>query len=154
MRRLTALLIAGAASLLAAPAASAATREYWVAAVPVTWNIVPNGRDAIMGMEYAPPTGLRDVVYRRFTTQLAQAAAPTSPAGSGNSDLMPGPLIRARVGDKLRVHFKNLDTAFNRPHSMHFHGVALQAELRRRLPARLLRPRRRTSSPARRGPTS
>ena len=45
------------------------------------------------------------------------------PAGSGNSDLMPGPLIKARVGDQLRVHFKNLDTAFNRPHSMHFHGV-------------------------------
>ena len=36
---------------------------------------------------------------------------------------MPGPLIKARVGDKLRVHFKNLDTAFNRSHSMHFHGV-------------------------------
>jgi FtsP/CotA-like multicopper oxidase with cupredoxin domain len=27
------------------------------------------------------------------------------------------------VGDRLRVHFKNLDTMFRRPHSMHFHGV-------------------------------
>ena len=45
------------------------------------------------------------------------------PAGSGNPDLMPGPLIRARVGDRIRVHFKNLDTVFNRSHSMHFHGV-------------------------------
>ena len=35
---------------------------------------------------------------------------------------MPGPLLRARVGDRLLVHFKNKDTAFRRPHSMHFHG--------------------------------
>ena len=35
----------------------------------------------------------------------------------------PGPLIRARAGDRIRVHFKNLDTTFRRPHSMHFHGV-------------------------------
>ena len=36
---------------------------------------------------------------------------------------MPGPLIRARRGDRIRVHFKNLDTRFKRPHSMHFHGA-------------------------------
>ncbi len=41
----------------------------------------------------------------------------------GNQDLIPGPLLRARVGDRIRVHFKNLDNAFRRPHSMHFHGV-------------------------------
>ena len=29
----------------------------------------------------------------------------------------------AVAGDRLRVHFKNLDTRFDRPHSMHFHGV-------------------------------
>jgi hypothetical protein len=27
------------------------------------------------------------------------------------------------VGDRLRVHFKNLDSAYRRPHSMHFDGV-------------------------------
>ena len=46
----------------------AATREYWVAAVPVTFNIVPNGKDAIMGMEYTPAeTVFGTVVYRRYT---------------------------------------------------------------------------------------
>jgi FtsP/CotA-like multicopper oxidase with cupredoxin domain len=45
------------------------------------------------------------------------------PRGSSNQDLMPGPLLRARVGDRILVHFKNLDTLFMRPHSMHFHGV-------------------------------
>jgi manganese oxidase len=123
VRRLTTVLILGAASLLAAPTASAATREYWVAAVPVTFNIVPNGHDAIMGMEYTPAdTVFGTTVYRRYTKSWRKPIA-NVPAGSGNSDLMPGPLIKARVGDKLRIHFKNLDTAFNRPHSMHFHGV-------------------------------
>ncbi len=124
MRRLTALTtLIGAASLLAAPSASAATRDYWVAAVPVTWNIVPNQRDAIMGMEYTPAqTVFGTVVYRRYTRNWRRPIA-NVPAGSGNSNLMPGPLIRARAGDRIRVHFKNLDTVFNRSHSMHFHGV-------------------------------
>ncbi len=32
-------------------------------------------------------------------------------------------MIRARVGDRLRIHFKNLDTLHHVPHSMHFHGA-------------------------------
>jgi FtsP/CotA-like multicopper oxidase with cupredoxin domain len=123
VRRLATVLIAGAATLFAAPSASAAIREYWVAAVPVTFNIVPNGRDAIMGMEYpTADTVFGTTVYRRYTKHWGKPLA-NVPAGSGNPDLMPGPLIKARVGDQLRIHFKNLDTAFNRPHSMHFHGV-------------------------------
>jgi FtsP/CotA-like multicopper oxidase with cupredoxin domain len=123
VRRLTVVVVLGAASLLAAPSASAKTVEYWVAAVPATWNIVPNGRDAIMGMEYAAAdTVFPTVVYRRYTKRWRRPIA-NVPSGSGNSNLMPGPLIKARAGDELRVHFKNLDTAFNRPHSMHFHGV-------------------------------
>lgn len=124
MRRLTVLLVLGAASLLAAPSASAATREYWVAAVPVTLNIAPNQRDAIHGTPLTPAeTVFGTVVYRRYTKGWKRPLANVTAPGSGNSDLIPGPLIRARVGDKIRVHFKNLDTAFNRPHSMHFHGV-------------------------------
>ena len=79
MRRLTTVLILGAASLLAAPSASAATREYWVAAVPVTFNIVPNGRDAIMGMEYpTADTVFGTTVYRR-TRSTGANRWPTSP---------------------------------------------------------------------------
>ena len=39
-----------------------------------------------------------------------------------------GPLLRARVGDTLKIHFKNMDTEFGRPHSMHFHGVHYRVE--------------------------
>jgi manganese oxidase len=114
-----AVALAGAA-LHAAPA-GAKTRDYWVAAEPVTWNMVPNQHDAIMGMEYPPSqTVFPTVVYRRYTRRWRTPMRNT-PGGSGNQDLMPGPLIRARAGDRIRVHFLNRDPA--NPHSMHFHGV-------------------------------
>ena len=114
MRRLATFLTIGAASLLAAPAASAATREYWVAAVPTTFNIVPNGHDAIMGMHYTPDqTVFGTTVYRGYTRNWRTPLA--------NDGTIIGPLIKARVGDRILVHFKNLDPV--RPHSMHFHGV-------------------------------
>ena len=93
--------------------------EVWVAAVPVTWNVVPNGHDAIEHMHFDPTeTTFRTVVYREFTRDFAKPV-PNAPGNRG----IQGPLIRARVGDTILVHFRNLDTTFNRPHSMHFHGV-------------------------------
>jgi FtsP/CotA-like multicopper oxidase with cupredoxin domain len=114
----------GAAAAVAAPAASAAVREYWVAAVPApTWNMAPNQRDAIHGTVLSPSqTVFPTIVYRRYTRRWGHPIR-NSPHGSSNQDLIPGPLLRARVGDRLRVHFKNLDTLYKRPHSMHFHGV-------------------------------
>jgi FtsP/CotA-like multicopper oxidase with cupredoxin domain len=119
-----ATLATGAAALLAAaPAGSAAVREYWVAAVPQTWNIVPNGRDAIAGMRYdAAQTVLPTTVFRRYTPHWRKPER-NAPVGSSNQDLIPGPMLRARVGDRILVHFKNLDMVTGRPHSMHFHGV-------------------------------
>jgi FtsP/CotA-like multicopper oxidase with cupredoxin domain len=114
----------GATASAAAPAASAAVRQYWVAAVPApTWNMAPNERDAINGTALAPSqTVLPTVVYRRYTPHW-RAPLPNAPLGSSNGALIPGPLIRARVGDRILVHFKNMDTLYGRPHSMHFHGV-------------------------------
>ena len=123
MRRIACLLGTGAVALAAAPAASGAVREYWVAAVPATWNMVPNQRDAITGTSYfAADTVLPTVVYRRYTPHWRR---PLRNVGSGtsNQDLIPGPLLHARVGDRILVHFKNLDRLYGRPHSMHFHGV-------------------------------
>jgi manganese oxidase len=48
---------------------------------------------------------------------------PNAPRSSADGLEIPGPLLHARVGDRLRVHFKNLDTLRHDPHSMHFHGV-------------------------------
>jgi FtsP/CotA-like multicopper oxidase with cupredoxin domain len=62
------------------------------------------------------------VVYRRYSPKWRK---PLQNASSSSSDglMIPGPLIKARVGDKLRIHFKNMDTLRHDPHSMHFHGV-------------------------------
>ena len=125
MRR-SALALAAAVVCCATAAAPAhaATREYWVAAVPVTWNVVPNGRDAIMGEAHpASEAVFPTVVYRRFTAGWKRAL-PSAPAASQPNSYIPGPLLRARVGDRVLVHFKNMDTVFKRSHSIHFHGVS------------------------------
>ncbi len=92
----------------AAPAASAATREFWVAATPALWNMAPNQRDTITGARLDPAqTVLQTTVYRRYSPNWRRPLS-NSPM-SGNQNLIPGPLLRARVGDKLVVHFKNMD---------------------------------------------
>ncbi|MGH2839524.1 MAG: multicopper oxidase domain-containing protein [Solirubrobacteraceae bacterium] len=107
-----------------APAAAAKTREYWIGATPTTWNIIPNGHDAIMDESFSPSeTIFQTVTYRRYTRDWKRLVR-NAPAANVDSDRMPGPLIRARVGDRIVVHFKNFDTVFDRPHSMHFHGVS------------------------------
>ena len=118
------LAVTGAVACATAPAASAQLREFWVAAVPApTWNMAPNERDAIHDMPLSPSqTVFPTVVYRRYTPHWGHPI-PNQPSGSSNQDLIPGPLLRARAGDRIYVHFKNLDTLYKRPHSMHFHGV-------------------------------
>jgi FtsP/CotA-like multicopper oxidase with cupredoxin domain len=114
----------GAVACATAPAASAELRQFWVAAVPApTWNMAPNERDAINGVALSPSqTVFPTVVYRRYSPHWGHPM-PNQVSGSSNQDLIPGPLLRARAGDRLYVHFKNMDTLYRRPHSMHFHGV-------------------------------
>ena len=51
-------------------------REYWVAAVPVNWHVVPNERDAIMGQAFDPAkTTFETVVYR----QVHEGLGPPDP---------------------------------------------------------------------------
>jgi len=97
------------------------TVEYRTGATPVTWNIIPSGRDPIGGTTYDPAkTTIQTVVYKGYTANWS-ALLPDSGSVSGDNDGIPGPLIRARVGDTILVHLKNFDQ--NAPHSMHFHGV-------------------------------
>ena len=123
-RRLAALLLPLLAAVCGPPAASATTRQYWVAAVPTRWNPVSNGLDPIGGRRFdAAQTTFPTVTYRRFTRAWHKPLHPRYD-GSAGVGRIPGPLIRARVGDRILVHFKNLDTLTSEPHSMHFHGVA------------------------------
>jgi FtsP/CotA-like multicopper oxidase with cupredoxin domain len=122
-------LLALAGAVAWAPAAtgkakpSGVVREYWIAAVPVRWNVVPNERNAIDHETFTPEeTTFTTIVYKRYTRDWGKQL-PNQPGLSADNDGIPGPLIKARVGDTILVHFKNLDNEFERPHSMHFHGV-------------------------------
>ena len=98
-------------------------QEYWIAAVPMRWNVVPNERNAIEHETFdKSETTFTTIVYRRYTPNW-EKPIPNRPGPSADNDGIPGPLIKANVGDTILVHFKNLDNEFERPHSMHFHGV-------------------------------
>ncbi|HEX2772144.1 MAG TPA: hypothetical protein VHN18_06900, partial [Micromonosporaceae bacterium] len=76
-----------------------------MAATPVLWNMAPNGRDHITGAQLDPAQiVLPTTAYRRYSRGWRRPLA-NSPM-SGNQNLIPGPLIRARVGDRLVIHFK------------------------------------------------
>jgi FtsP/CotA-like multicopper oxidase with cupredoxin domain len=110
-----AALLAACATALAPAVASARTVHYWVAAVPRPWNIAPNDQDAI---NHTPVDTLQShistTVYQRFSRNFGRRV-------SNESAGLAGPLIRAQVGDTIKVHFRNLD--LENPHSMHFHAV-------------------------------
>jgi manganese oxidase len=113
------LLAALGATLVTAAPAPAAVRELWIAAVPVAWDVAPNGQDAIHGSPVEPDRRrLQTVMYRRYTRNWGRRLDAVSQTRG-----LVGPEIRGRVGDRFVVHFRNRDIRFRNPHSMHFHGV-------------------------------
>jgi len=126
-----------------APAMAAGTtgqqRTYYIAAEEVLWDYAPHDRNDIAGRAWNPdeqvfiengPTRIghvyRKSLYRGYTDASfsKQVAVPTTcPAGVKPCDDtlgMMGPVIRAVVGDTVKVVFKN-NTSY--PASVHPHGV-------------------------------
>lgn len=106
------------------------TRTYYIAADPVDWDYIPGGRDEIEGRPYvdsaffanAKPhpvsTVYHKVLYREYTDSTFRTLKPR-PANWQHLGFL-GPLIRAVVGDTIRVVFRNNG---DRPYSVHPHGV-------------------------------
>jgi FtsP/CotA-like multicopper oxidase with cupredoxin domain len=106
------------------------TRTYFIAADSVTWDYVPGARDEITGTPYADTaffgnakprpvsTMYRKVLYREYTDSTFRTLKPRPLAWQHLGFL--GPLIRAVVGDTIRVVFRNNG---DRPYSVHPHGV-------------------------------
>jgi FtsP/CotA-like multicopper oxidase with cupredoxin domain len=123
------LAVGAAAGVTSATAAAAPekrpnaeTREYWIQADNLLWNVVPNGKDNMMGTTYtAANTSYTAIGYRAYTPGW-QAPLPAS-TGLGANNGVPGPIIRANVGDTIIIHFRNNDRSYNWPHSIHPHGV-------------------------------
>jgi manganese oxidase len=96
------------------PAPGGARREYWIQARTVRWDPVPTGRD---DWHDVPVRGVRP--FRAFVFQQTTAGfdRPVGPAS------MPGPVLKAEVGDLLVVHFRNADEHLRQAVTMHPHGV-------------------------------
>jgi FtsP/CotA-like multicopper oxidase with cupredoxin domain len=109
--------------LAAADVAHAVQRDVWVAAVPMVFDMVPWGKDPISGTTFTSEQRFMQATIFRRTTRNWRRPLRNSDVSSQPRDGVPGPLIRARVGDTINVHFKNLEPPGGRAHSMHFHGV-------------------------------
>lgn len=133
---------AGAATVLsvlavllpsALPASSAAdtTRTYYVAAEEVLWDYAPAGGDVTMGRPFDSADSLfvapgparigseyRKAVYREYIDSTFETPKPVPREWIHKGIL--GPVLRAEVGDTIRVVFRN---NASRPYTIHPHGV-------------------------------
>lgn len=105
-----------------AQASTGKLREYWIQADSFNHNLVPGGLDAMSGMRYpANQTSYWALGYRAYTPGWGKPLPGDSDIGANTG--IPGPVLRATVGDTIRVHFRNNDTHYQFCHSMHPHGV-------------------------------
>jgi len=104
---------------------------YFVAADEVEWNYAPQGMDKMMNMkfmgyskvftekgEHRIGTTYLKALYREYTDDTFTKLKPRGPEWEHLGIL--GPVLRAEVGDTIKVVFKN---NASRPYSMHPHGV-------------------------------
>jgi hephaestin len=114
-----------------APASPGKVRTYYVAADEVEWNYAPDGMNKMMGMKFEGyakvfteqgphriGTTYRKALYREYTDETFTKLKPRAPEWEHAGIL--GPILRAEVGDTIRVVFRNNGT---HPASMHSHGV-------------------------------
>ena len=115
----------------AQPQSTAQTRTYFVAADDVVWDYAPGGTNRISGKPFegfelfittATPITLgrvyKKTVFREYTDGTFTTLKPAAPEWQHLGIL--GPMIRAEVGDTIKVVFKN---NARHPHSVHPHGV-------------------------------
>jgi FtsP/CotA-like multicopper oxidase with cupredoxin domain len=106
-------------------------RTYYVAAEELDWNYAPTGIDQMTGkpfegmakffMEQGPHRighVYKKAIYREYTDATFTKLKPR-PADEQYLGIL-GPILRAEVGDTIKVVFKNNGT---HPYSMHPHGV-------------------------------
>jgi FtsP/CotA-like multicopper oxidase with cupredoxin domain len=126
-----ALLLAAACSPPGEGAVAPTTRTYYVAAEEVTWDYAPSGRNLITDSDWNDVQKpfmtagklhvghvARKAIYREYTDSTFTTLKPRPPEWEHLGIL--GPLLRAVVGDTIRVVFRN-NASF--PASMHPHGV-------------------------------
>ena len=130
-----AIVIAGVIATACAPAQSRApasrVRTHYIAADEVAWDYAPSGRDQITGAPFTAIASLwtvrgpeqlgrvyKKALFREYSDGTFQTLKQRPPEWE-HLGLM-GPLLRAEVGDTIRVVLKNNT---RRPVSLHPHGV-------------------------------
>jgi FtsP/CotA-like multicopper oxidase with cupredoxin domain len=98
-------------------AAAGPTKEYWIRAEPVSWNIVPSGRDQMMNEKVTGKTKFQAYAYRAYSPGFEQPLGPAT---------IPGPTIDATVGETVVVNFEN---GLGTPVTMHPHGIFYSEEM-------------------------
>jgi hephaestin len=111
-------------------------RTHYIAAEEVDWDYAPLGRDEMMGHAFMAEakifveTGPKSIgrvhkkaIYVAYTdaTFATRKPRPTEWEHAG----ILGPILRAEVGDTLRIVFRNRTS---RPYSMHAHGVSYRKD--------------------------
>lgn len=105
------------------------TRQYYIAADEVVWDYIPGARDEITGQPFQPTgyfkngpkpvsTKYKKVLYREYTDGTFKTLKPRAPEWEHLGFL--GPVLHAKVGDTIRIVFRNNG---HQPFSMHPHGV-------------------------------
>jgi FtsP/CotA-like multicopper oxidase with cupredoxin domain len=126
------LAVAGIGSLTDPGAADAAAerpkrlREYWLQIDHVRQDAAPHKYDPMMDAPITQRTVFDGLVYRAFTPGWGRPLPGSASLGPNTG--FPGPVIRGRPGDRIRVHLRNNDTFYNQPHSVHPHGVRYRPE--------------------------
>jgi FtsP/CotA-like multicopper oxidase with cupredoxin domain len=139
-----ALALDGCGATPASQSPAPRTHTYYIAADPVEWDYAPSGKDLITGEEFAdagdrtanglplyhnvrtdPGASVRGlghrygkVLYREYTDSSFGELRPRPREWEHLGYL--GPLLRAQVGDTIRVVFRN---HADRAYSVHPHGV-------------------------------
>ncbi len=97
-------------------------REYWIQADAFLHQLVPTGIDSMTNTNYAATqSSYWAIGYRAYTPDWGMPLQGDDNIGLNTG--IPGPVLRAEVGDTIRVHFRNNDTHYKFMHSMHPHGV-------------------------------
>lgn len=109
-------------------------RTYYIAVDEVVWDYVPSGKNAMNGLPLSEQTPkwaqgrpyllgskFKKAIYQEYTDETFSILKPRAPEWEHLGML--GPMIRAEVGDTIKIVFRN-NAAF--PASMHPHGVFYQ----------------------------
>ena len=104
----------GAATVLAK---ASTANEYWIQAEQMKWDIVPKGRDQMMGKDIRGKTTFKAWGYRPYSANFAEPLGPAK---------VPGPLLEANVGETVTVHFRS---KLSTPVTMHPHGLQYSVDM-------------------------